>query len=241
MIVNLNKIDEVKLETLKSKDLSQLSRAIAKSCSDFDSLVFKSGSQEELEQAIATKLFELKSGAIELRPGHSLVKAVCALVRADIKRQWVTNFVKEDATEDEDRISVTDAIIDDRDDRNALLTAEYASFSDKTLDDIDFLTAEDKMLIAASSSFDSGRLNTTESIAEVFDVSTRQIRSMKEALGQKLKKFGVDENIFEIFSEKYELHYKKEKLGNAEIQARELAKPFIPATTSFTMRTCGIR
>lgn len=170
-----------------------LAKKMVAGCFDKEKIYSLAGGKEDLIQLIATQLDLFKKGAEKLHGGN--VETACfGIVRGRLRANWMGSAFREvevvDRDEDEGGEGVEGVEMADQHEDE-----EAAGWS---LDDIQWLTAVDKLLIRHDTLKIGSAHCQTQDIAEFFGCETRTIRYRRAALKKKLiEKFNLGNDFFE--------------------------------------------
>lgn len=226
-----------KLKLMTSKQVVRFAGQIVKQCKDRAAISAGLGNEDDFLQSVCKLLIEFKTSARELREESCRLDiVVCSLARGEARRNWMS-----------DQASNIDDIeyVDDEDEE--LTEAEFAVFLSETvdapaehsLDDVDGLSALDKLFIKHDTQSNVRQAAQTKDIAAFFGITTRAVRLRKEKLHANLtERFNLPKNFFE---EKVELpmpHLKK-----IVVEEKDPLANFVPLKLNDfnRFRTVGIR
>lgn len=157
-------------------------------CFDREKLIKLAGDKDDLIHLIGEQIFHFKEGR-ETLVGDSVERACFGIVRGNLRANWMrAAFADPDSSpEIKDEIACED---------------EEEPIFEHTLDDIEWLTPMDKLLIQHDSLKAGSSQSQTKDLAEFFGCTTRTIRLKKEALKKKLiAEFNLEPDFFDKKSE----------------------------------------
>jgi len=144
--------------------------------------------KDDLIQLVAEQMYLFKTGKKKL-VGDNLEAACFGVVRGNLRANWMrAAFADPDSSpEIKDEIACED---------------EEEPVFEHTLDDIEWLTPMDKLLIQHDSLKAGSSQSQTKDLAEFFGCTTRTIRLKKEALKKRLiTEFNLEADFFDKKSE----------------------------------------
>lgn len=188
----------LELQSMTDKQVFGFAKKLSRQCLDRSRLETRLGGADDLVQVLAITLFQFKCGAIELRPGCRLIEACFGIVRSSCKSNWMSDrsaaYQGRDI-EDEDLHASLDEVVGEV--AEVAHPCEEEGWENRTLDEIEGLSALDKLLIQHDTLEAGARQGMTKDLATLFGCDERTIRLRKRTLREELtKKFNLAADFF---------------------------------------------
>lgn len=232
------------LQKMTEKQVFAAAVKMRAQCRDKKKLEAKLGDEDDLVQMLAIALFQFKSGAVALRAGATLIEACFGIVRTAGRSNWMSDRAsayQRDGDIEDDSVYECEEAIDEPmyvADGETNIEGEIEGWERYSIDDIEGLSALDKLLIKHDTLSSGARQGMTKDLANMFGCDERTIRLRKEKIrGDLARKFNLPAD---FFSKKAE---PKITLDKKEISGWEdPLSSFIPLPLCFNgFRTIGIR
>lgn len=188
----------LELQSMTDKQVFGFATKLRSQCLDRSRLETRLGGADDLIQLLAITLFQFKCGAIELRPGCRLISACFGIVRSSCKSNWMSDRAaayQNIDIEDEDLHASLDEVGDEV--AEVARPYEEEGWEHRTLDEIEGLSALDKLLIQHDTLEAGARQGMTKDLASLFGCDERTIRLRRKSLREELtKKFNLAADFF---------------------------------------------
>lgn len=179
------------LRKMTEKQVFEVAVKMRAQCRDKKKLEAKLGDADDLVQMLAIALFQFKSGSVELRSGATLTEACFGIVRTAGRSNWMSDrasaYQRDGDIEDD---SVYECAEEDEPmyvaDGETNIEGELEGWEGHTLDDVEGLSAMDRLLIQHDTLASGARQGMTKDLAEMFGCDERTIRLRRSSLRRDL-------------------------------------------------------